>query len=478
MNEVRIPTIPVEQFERAVGREVFERFLARTAETRKSLGSSTVWHINTTAQGGGVAEMLVSLLAYARGLDMDMRWLVIDGDPVFFDLTKRIHNNLHGHEGDGGDLCEKEHQHYEATLAGNIKKLLAVIQPGDVVVCHDPQTAGLVPALASHGAKIVWRCHIGPDRFNDTVSRAWDFLSRYLGSAQRYIFTRRAFIPPQLDETKCVIIPPSIDPLSCKNQPMTAEAAEAILVKTGIVHGGNGQGKPEFVREDGSIATVKRRAEMTSLEGPPSFDRPLVVQVSRWDSLKDPVGVMKGFAEHLDHEEASLILAGPNVSAVADDPEGLQVLQDVEDAWGELPVSVRRRVHLACLPMDDREENAAIVNALQRHATIVVQKSLQEGFGLTVTEAMWKSKPMVATRVGGIQDQIESGVHGLLIDNPTDLAAFGEALKRFLNDPAFAQKAGEAAHARVKDEFLFTRHLRQYLEVFAELEPNHRAQVA
>ncbi len=478
MNEVPITAIPIEQVERAVGPKMFEQFQASTADTRRRLGRSTVWHINTTAQGGGVAEMLVSLLAYARGLDMDMRWLVIDGDPGFFDLTKRIHNNLHGHSGDGGELGDEEHKHYEMTLAGNIKNLLKVIRPRDIVVCHDPQTAGLVPALAEHWAKVVWRCHIGPDKFNDSVNRAWMFLAKYLEQAQRYVFTRTAFIPPQLDESKCVIIPPSIDPLSCKNQPMAADVVEAILGKTGIIEGGLGGGDPVFTRENGSVGRVERCADMIHLGRAPRFDRPLIVQVSRWDNLKDPIGVMRGFGQYLAGEEASLILAGPNVSAVADDPEGLQVLADVEAAWRNLPHDVRKHVHLACLPMTDREENAAIVNALQRHATIVVQKSLQEGFGLTVTEAMWKSKPMVATAVGGIQDQIESGVHGLLIDDPTDLHAFGDALKRFLHDPEFAKKAGEAARARVEKEFLFTRHLCQYLEVFDDMDPNPHVQVA
>jgi trehalose synthase len=422
--------------------------------------------------------MLQFLLAYARGLDIDMRWLVIEGDPGFFDLTKRLHNNLHGHAGDGGELGEEEHKHYEWTLSGNVKKLLSTIRPRDIVVCHDPQTAGLVPALVAHGAKVVWRCHVGPDRLNDAVNRAWTFLSRYLELAERYVFTRAAFMPPQLDHGKCVIIPPSIDPLSCKNQPMTPEVVEAILVKTGIVEGRNGHADPVFAREDGSCGRVERCADMIHLGRAPSSDRPLIVQVSRWDNLKDPVGVMRGFAQYVADEEASLILAGPNVSAVADDPEGVQVLSDVETAWRALPHETRKHVHLACLPMADRQENAAIVNALQRHATIVVQKSLNEGFGLTVTEAMWKSKPVVASAVGGIQDQIENGVHGLLIDDPTDLHAFGVALKRFLRDPEFARKTGELARTRVEKHFLFTRHLRQYLELFDELDPNPRVQVA
>jgi len=478
MNEVPVSVVPVEQIERAVGCEAFERFKASTSDTRRRLGRSTIWHINSTAQGGGVAEMLQSLLGYARGLDLDMRWLVIKGDPGFFELTKRLHNNLHGYDGDGGELGEQQHEHYEMTLSGNIKELLRMIRARDIVVCHDPQTAGLVPALTKLGAKVVWRCHIGTDHLNDVVDRAWTFLARYIKPAQRYVFTRAAFMPSQLDHGKCVIIPPSIDPLSCKNQPMTPEVVQSILVKTGLIEGHNGQADPVFTREDGSRDQIQRCADMIHLGRAPKPDRPLIVQVSRWDHLKDPVGVMRGFAQYVSGENASLVLAGPNVSAVADDPEGMQVLEDVETAWRNLPHEVRKHVHLACLPMADRQENAAIVNALQRHATIVVQKSLNEGFGLTVTEAMWKSRPIVASAVGGIQDQIENEVHGLLVDDPTDLHAFGVALKRFLHDPDFARKAGERAHVRARDHFLFTRHLSQYLALFDELDPNPRIQVA
>src|SRR5262249_18485853 len=158
-----------------------------------------------------------------------------------------------------------------------------------------------------------------------------------------------------------------------------------------------------------------RRCDMRSTNPPPDFETPLVVQVSRWDRLKDPLGVLHGFAEHVAARlDADLILAGPTVHAVADDPEGHQVLDEVEQAWRNLPRVQRSRVHLACLPMADVEENAAIVNALQRHAAVVVQKSLQEGFGLTVTEAMWKGLPIIASAVGGVLEQIEDGRSGLL----------------------------------------------------------------
>jgi trehalose synthase len=190
-----------------------------------------------------------------------------------------------------------------------------------------------------------------------------------------------------------------------------------------------------------------------------------VVQVSRWDRLKDPLGVMQAFAEHVPTDSrAHLALAGPDVEAVADDPEGAEVLAEVTAAWQDLPTEVRRRVHLLGLPMDDADENAAIVNALQRRSDVVVQKSLAEGFGLTVSEAMWKGRPVVASAVGGIQDQIEDERTGYLVD-PRDLDAFGRRVAALLDDPPTAERIGGAAQARVRDHFLGPRHLEQWVDL-------------
>ena len=202
---------------------------------------------------------------------------------------------------------------------------------------------------------------------------------------------------------------------------------------------------------------------------PTPHDARLVAQVSRWDQLKDPAGVIAGFAEHVaPRTDAHLIVAGPAVDAVADDPEGLEVLSECSAAWS-LPSPVRQRIHLAALPMRDSDENAAIVNALQRRADIVVQKSLAEGFGLTVAEAMWKGRPVVASRIGGIQNQIEHGQTGLLLDDPTDLARFGALLVGLLEDPATGEAIGRRAKDAVRDHFLGPRHLMQYARLLTAL---------
>jgi trehalose synthase len=199
------------------------------------------------------------------------------------------------------------------------------------------------------------------------------------------------------------------------------------------------------------------------------LDTPVVVQVSRWDRLKDPLGVIKGYAEHIaGSTEAHLVVAGPSVDAVADDPEGAAVLAECARAWADLPDGISSRIHLACLPMDDGEENAAIVNALQRRADVVVQKSLAEGFGLTVAEGMWKARPVVASRIGGIQDQVTDGETAILVE-PDDLGAYGAAVTRLLENPADAEAMGKEAQRRIRDLFLAPRHLMQYVEVIQPL---------
>jgi trehalose synthase len=232
------------------------------------------------------------------------------------------------------------------------------------------------------------------------------------------------------------VIPPSIDPFSAKNEPVSMRNARLTLSYVGLLDGSN-ETPPAvpFTRRDGSPGRVNRRVDVIQTGPPPHADVPLVVQISRWDRMKDMAGVMAGFAQHVDASlGAHLLLCGPVVTGVADDPEAAEVLDECTALWRALPHAVRSRVHLACIPMADPDENAAIVNAIQRHASVVVQKSLAEGFGLTVAEAMWKRRPVVASAVGGIVDQIEDGTHGRLVDDPSDLRAFGAAVESLLRD--------------------------------------------
>jgi trehalose synthase len=454
-----------------LGKEAVEHAKSIADEVAGRMRGRVWWSINSTAAGGGVAEMLRSLIAYARGLDIDARWLVIGGTPAFFKVTKRLHHALHGMIGDGGSLGQGERPIYEDVLDANAKELLVTIKPEDVVLLHDPQTAGLAPKLIEHGAHVIWRSHVGTDVPNERTEMAWDFLAPYLADVPITVFSRQGYIPDCCHPEGSVVIPPSIDPFSAKNQEMDDATIRAILVHAGLVEGPIGPGEPVFFREDGSPGRVDHQAEVVRLGRAPSWETPLVVQVSRWDPLKDPIGVMRAFATLVDGtapRDAELVLAGPNATAVSDDPEGAETFEAVVEAWRHLPQGERGRIHLASLPMDDVDENAAIVNALQRHAAIVVQKSLREGFGLTVTEAMWKGRPVVASRIGGIQDQIVDGEHGLLVE-PTDLEAFARAINRLLADPDVAERLGQNAKERVRTDYLGIRHLLQYAELLERL---------
>jgi len=463
--EVHVAARSVAPFAELLGNERVRALETDAAALRELLGQRTVWNVNTAASGGGVAEMLRSFLRYARGLDIDVRWLVFEGPPEFFRITKRIHNALHGSSGDGSPLGSEQGALYQRVTGENAVAIDALVRPGDIVVCHDPQTAGLVPHLLAKGVRVVWRCHIGHDQHDHEVDRGWSFLRPYLEGVPVAVFSRAAYAPSWLHGKRTIVLPPTIDPFSAKNRPMDEATIRAILVHAGLVEGPPGAAAPAFVRDDGSSSRVGREADVVRLGRPPSWDTPLVVQVSRWDAMKDPLGVLEGFARFLGPDaprSAELVLAGPNVNSVADDPEGAKVFAELQKAWLALPTAARRAVHLAMLPMEDDEENAALVNALQRHAAVIVQKSLQEGFGLTVTEAMWKRRPVVASAVGGIQDQIRDGEDGILVHDPTDLGEFAGALRRVLSDDALARRLGEAGYRRVRDHYLSVSALEQW----------------
>jgi trehalose synthase len=468
---VHVAPLSPERFRDLLEPAVWQEFEQGIAQARRAFAGRVIWNVNSTAVGGGVAEMLRPLLAYARGAGIDVRWMVINGTPEFFRVTKRLHNFLHGSPGDGGELGDAEHALYSSVTTANAEQLADIARDTDIVLLHDPQTAGMVPRMKQTGARVVWRSHIGAEQPNEFVETGWSFLEPWLEQADVCVFSRHAYAPSSAIAARTEIIQPSIDAFSPKNQDMGESTQRAILTHVGlVVDGARGDHPPVFTCQDGTPGRVDRTAEVISSGPPPYFDEPLVVQVSRWDRLKDPLGVMAGFAEHVaPASDAHLILAGPSVDSVADDPEGAEVLSETEVAWRVLPPAARSRVHLACLPMTDIEENAAIVNALQRHATVVVQKSLMEGFGLTVAEAMWKARPVLASATGGIRDQIDDEQNGLLLEDPTDLEAFGEKTLRLLRDPSLARELGQNAREKVRRQFLANRHALQYIRLFTRI---------
>ncbi len=466
LTEVHLEVLPPERFRELIG-DSFDALEPAITRARSALKGRVVWHLNSTARGGGVAEMLRSYLAYGRGAGVDVRWMVAGGDARFFEVTKRLHNHLHGDPGDGGALGEGERRVYQSTLADVGGELAHLVRRGDVVFLHDPQTAGMVRRVRELGASVVWRCHVGVDQPNELVRGAWNFLRPELDRADALVFSRQRFVWDGLEGQRVWILPPTIDAFSPKNQEMDAETVASVLGTIGLGPD-DSLPAPTYHRSDGTPARVNRKATIVQ-EDRLAAETPLVAQVSRWDRLKDPVGLLACFAEHVVDQASHLVIAGPDVGAVDDDPEGAGALDEVRAALGRVPDAIRGRVHLASLPMDDLDENAAMVNALQRRADIIVQKSVAEGFGLTVAEAMWKQKPVVAGSVGGIQDQIVDGESGLLVDDPRDLAAVGRAIDVLLAEPERAARIGRAAQQRVMDEFLQIRRLLEYFEHIEEL---------
>jgi trehalose synthase len=464
---VQISPAPIDRYRPILGEEEFARVEQVAVRAREEFAGRAIWHVSSTARGGGVAEILHSMLPYVRGVGVDTRWVVLRESEDFFLVTKRIHNHLHGDPGDGGQLGEEERLTYEGALASSAAHLARLLQPGDVVYLHDPQTAGLVPAMKELGAKVIWRCHIGVDDPGPLVHDAWDFLRPYVDSADAYVFSRREYIWDGLDASRAWLMPPSIDPFLPKNQDLDQPTVAAILQEIGILSD-ELEHAPAFVRGDGTPGRVERRAELLQ-EGPVPRGAKLVVQVSRWDRLKDPHGMLDCFARYLGDPATHLVLAGPETGAVADDPEGIAIYGEVSETWRRLPEEARRRAHLVSLPMYDLDENGAMVNALQRRADVLVQKSIAEGFGMVVAEGMWKERAIVGSRVGGIQDQIVDGESGVLIDDPHDLEGFGRAIRSLIDDPERAERLGKAARERVKEHFLAVGRLTQYVELVASL---------
>ncbi len=470
---VAIPPRSPDRFRAVLAPEQIERLERAIDEGRRLLDGHVVWNVNSTARGGGVVELLRPLVGYARGAGVDARWVVIEGTPEFFAVTKRIHNRLHGAEGDGGALDEEARQVYESVLAENLAGFPGDVRPGDVVIVHDPQPAGLIGALKERGAAVIWRCHVGIETPNDLTREAWAFLRPYVLDADVYVFSRESFAWEGLDRERLVVIHPTIDAFAPKNVDIDRDAVRTILAVTGLVPDAGASAPVTYERQDGTPGRVERRARLVE-DAPLAPSTPVVLQVSRWDALKDPIGVIRGFAEHVPAATgAHLVYAAPDVESVADDPEGARVLREAIELRETLPEAARRRIHYASLPMEDLDENAMMVNALQRHARVVVQKSLAEGFGLTVAEAMWKARPVVASRIGGIQEQIVDGDSGVLLDDPRDLAAYGAAVTALLDDEQRAERMGARARERVRDRFLNARALIDYGNVIRSVLPAH-----
>lgn len=445
------------------------------------LKGRTIWIVNATAQGGGVAEMLPREVALLREAGLRVEWLVIGApDPAFFPLTKRIHNLLHGADVPLPD--EADRAGYEAGSRALAAELAAMIAPGDLLVVHDPQplAAGAI-AAAERGVRAIWRCHIGLDRANAATDAGWAFLRPWTEPYDRAVFTLPEYVPPFLAD-RAAIVHPAIDPLSHKNREMSVPKLSGVLRAAGLVATDHPQIMPAFgaqvqqLCDDGAFRSG-------GLEDLGVLFRPLVLQVSRWDALKGFAPLLDGFvrlkttrraANHVPWRDAvlaasRLVLAGPDPTGVADDPEALAVLDDLAARWKALPDALRADVAILRLPMASARENARIVNALQRCATVVTQNSLAEGFGLTVAEAQWKARATMVGPAAGLRAQVRDGVDGRIVADAGDPAAIAPVLEEMLTSPKLREVWGTNGRARVADSVNIIRKAARWLELLAEL---------
>ncbi|MDD5746447.1 MAG: glycosyltransferase [Candidatus Omnitrophica bacterium] len=391
----------LEEYTPIVGQSVIDdlRLLA------ERLQGKLIQHINSTAVGGGVAEILNRMVPLLKELGVATRWDVIKGGEQFFSVTKKFHNALHGRP---EELNRHDFDVFKETSAKNIEE---VDTCGDIVFVHDPQPIMLIEKRRDN--KWLWRCHID---VSNPEQQVWDFLMDFLVRYDSAVFSAPSF--SRKLPIRQFLIAPSIDPLSDKNKELPPEYIDAVLKKYAI-----------------------------------PADKPIITQISRFDRLKDPLGVIAAYQKVKRYIDCRLVLAG---GGAADDPEGVQVLAEVQEK-----AKHDENIHVLLLAQNDLE-----VNALQRASTIIMQKSLKEGFGLTVSEALWKGKPVVASNVGGIPLQIKHKYSGLLCHS-IDGAAF--ALKQMLNSPEYAKKMGENGREHIRNNFLLTRHLRDYMLLFLSL---------
>jgi trehalose synthase len=441
----------VDALQQLIGPDRVRELRAAAARIRDRLDGGTLWHVNSTAAGGGVAEMLHTLLPLYRDLGVRVGWAVIGGDERFFTLTKRLGTALYG--SDGGPLGPPAHRTYTSALSASADALRALVTPADVLVLHDHQTAGLAAELHGDVSAVYWRCHVGVDQPTPASDAAWAFLRPYLAQARGLVFSVARHVPRGI-EADAAVIPPFVSPFSPKSCDLDSAAVSAALGLCGL--GAAPPDSPLAVPTPDGAVTLENRAHVVA-EAAPDPAAPLLVQVSRWDRLKDMDGVLAAFASCVD--DGYLALVGPDPDGIPDDVEQGAWFERCLQAWRRLPLARRRRAALLCLPMADLTENAVLVNAIQRAADVVLQKSLAEGFGLTVTEAMWKSRLVLASGVGGIREQITHGVDGLLVDDPTDLEEFGALMASAAEGGTATDRMRTQAHRRVLRDHLPDREI-------------------
>ncbi|MEX2284176.1 MAG: glycosyltransferase [Gemmatimonadota bacterium] len=453
--------------------------------TVSALQGGTVWMLNSTAAGGGVAELLPTQIALLCDLGVDARWIVLETElPEFFVFTKQLHNLIHG--GAEPHPTARDRELYERVSRENCAALQSMIKPDDILIVHDPQPLAVGSMLVQEGFRgtTIWRCHIGLDEETEHTRAAWDFLQPYTKPYQRAVFSLADYVPEFLRD-RATIIHPTIDPLSHKNRDLSLHKQVGILCDSGLAVGHWPVLDPPFehraqrLQADGSFGPATEPDDIGLLA------RPIITQVSRWDRLKGFGPLLEAFArlklnrgqwKVVDERHgrrvdlARLVLAGPAVDSIQDDPEALSVLAEIRAQYLSLDESVQRDVAVIALPMQSRKENAIMVNALQRCSDIVVQNSLREGFGLTVAEAMWKRVPILGSaRAAGVRLQVRDGIDGRLAEDPEDTTSVARLVHDMLSDSDRLDEWGRNAQLRVHAEFLVFSGLKQWLQLLSEV---------
>lgn len=465
MRTIDVAPLPLSDLESHLDEVATRRLRDSVVAAHGLLDGRTVWTVTPTASAGaGPVEIVAPLVGYSLGLGIDARWLTLDAPAEFLTISARLHSGIHGDRGDGGKLGDKQRDIYEHVLASNADNVVEEVSEGDVVILHDPPTAGLAKAFKAAGATVLWRCHLGAADSGEAGQHAWAFLDRYLEDVDLVVVSREGYRPPFIEPERCAVIAPSINPDSPKNRVYDLDEAWSIARLAGIFDGEPPFEAVPFVHEDGRPGAVRELPSLAGAGLPVPTGKRTVVQVSRWDRLKGCKELVDAFADHVSAlpDDVHLLLVGPDPDPVRDEAAA-EVLGEVLERWELLPDSLAARVHIAAVPMHDRDVNATVVNAVQRVADVVTQRSLIEAFGLPVAEAMWKKAPVVASRVGGIEDQVDDGVDGVLVD-PEDGGAWAQAVDDVLRFPERAREMGEVAHESVRQRFLPDRHLRDLVD--------------
>jgi len=437
--------------------------------------------VNSTAQGGGVAEMLPRVVTILRELGLPTEWVVMGTDDQdFFQLTKKLHNSIHGVG--NPEFTDDERKLYEKVNSENAGQLKDHLRPGDILVVHDPQPMAMASVAQEIGAATIWRCHIGLDEHVPATRAAWTFLKPYAEAYEHGVFTAPEYIP-DFFAGRASIIHPALDPLSDKNRDLSPHGLTGVLCNAGLFLAHHPvvtpayENKAKRLQPDGEFGPALQTEDLGLLF------RPVITQVSRWDRLKGWLPLLEAFI-HLKrtmHERdgltaihrrrldlTRLVLAGPDPAAIQDDPEGQEVIAELCERYKQIPPEIQRDVAIVSLPMDSRKENALIVNALQRVSTVVVQNSIQEGFGLTATEAMLKGRALLVSHACGLRQQVRDEIDGRMCHNPDDPIALASFLDGMLAHPDLRGIWCRNAQRRAFDEFLVFTQVRNWLRLFDE----------